>query len=179
MRSSARSLIATAAATKTCVFANALEILPKSNTLLLLRPSWMPGIFRVQQLHALDFIGSGKRYESTTRNIPELGISDSIPLTEYFPFRARTPFATQTLIDARMPPYPQRSFRRPPRLSQRSVQCLPPQSRLRLVSSPLPLPPRRCDRRLSPLLPPCAVDDAQSRLGTNPSLLVSTRSLLP
>ena len=32
------------------------------------------------------------RSPPTTRNIPELGISDSIPLTEYFPFRARTPF---------------------------------------------------------------------------------------
>src|SRR4029077_17397543 len=98
MRSSARSLIATAAATKTCVFANALEILPKSNTLLLLRPSWMPGIFRVQQLHALDFIGSGKRYESTTRNIPELGISESIPLTEYIPFPGRTPKTMRAMI---------------------------------------------------------------------------------
>ena len=91
MRSSARSLIATAAATKTCVFANALEILPKSNTLLLLRPSWMPGIFRVQQLRPLDFICSGEQDEPTTRNIPELGILESIPLTEYCPFRERTP----------------------------------------------------------------------------------------
>ena len=31
------------------------------------------------------------RSPPTTRNIPELGISDSIPLTEYFPFRSRTP----------------------------------------------------------------------------------------
>jgi hypothetical protein len=31
------------------------------------------------------------RSPPTTRNIPELGISESIPLTEYFPFRVRTP----------------------------------------------------------------------------------------
>ena len=33
----------------------------------------------------------GARSPPTTRNIPELGISESIPLTEYFPFRVRTP----------------------------------------------------------------------------------------
>ena len=91
MRSSAPSLIATATATKTCVFANALESCRRAIRFLLLGPSWLPGIFRVQQLHALDFIGSGNPYGSRTRNIPELGISESIPLTEYFPFRARTP----------------------------------------------------------------------------------------
>jgi hypothetical protein len=32
-------------------------------------------IFRVQELRPLDFIGSRKRDEPTTRNIPELGIS--------------------------------------------------------------------------------------------------------
>jgi len=30
-------------------------------------------------------------YRTLFSDIPELGISDSIPLTEYFPFRARTP----------------------------------------------------------------------------------------
>ena len=33
----------------------------------------------------------GARSPPTTRNIPELGISESIPLTEYFPFRVLTP----------------------------------------------------------------------------------------
>jgi hypothetical protein len=51
------------------------RVLPKSNTPLLLGPSWLPGIFRVQQLHALDSIGSGNRLRinkseySGTRNI--------------------------------------------------------------------------------------------------------------
>jgi hypothetical protein len=48
--------------------------------LLLMLPRWLAGIFRVQQLRALDFIGSGNRYESTTRNInrkPPLRRSDS------------------------------------------------------------------------------------------------------
>ncbi|MBV8273963.1 MAG: hypothetical protein JO170_01720 [Verrucomicrobia bacterium] len=38
-----------------------------------------------------DFTGPEHRRESTTRDIPELGISESISLTEYFPFRVRTP----------------------------------------------------------------------------------------
>src|ERR1700751_4325823 len=54
----------------------------------------MPGIFRVQQLHALDFIGCGHRYESTTRNIPELGIWPGIPLTEDQPKRVSQQFLT-------------------------------------------------------------------------------------
>jgi hypothetical protein len=33
------------------------------------------------------------QFATDTRNIQELGISESIPLTEYFPFRARTPTA--------------------------------------------------------------------------------------
>jgi hypothetical protein len=33
------------------------------------------------------------RSPPTTRNIPELGISESIPLTEYFPFPELTPLA--------------------------------------------------------------------------------------
>jgi hypothetical protein len=37
----------------------------------------MTGIFRVELLRALDFIGSEHRRESTTRNIPELGISEN------------------------------------------------------------------------------------------------------
>jgi hypothetical protein len=36
------------------------------------------------ELRALDFIGSGKQDEPRTQNIPELGISCSIPLTEYY-----------------------------------------------------------------------------------------------
>jgi hypothetical protein len=41
----------------------------------------------------------------TTRNIPELelGISDSIPLTEYFPFRALTPFCDRFHAAASFP----------------------------------------------------------------------------
>jgi hypothetical protein len=38
----------------------------------------MAGIFRVNQLRALDFIGSERRRERTTRNIQELGISAKI-----------------------------------------------------------------------------------------------------
>jgi hypothetical protein len=37
-------------------------------------PSLMTGIFRVELLRAPDFVGSGHWHESTTRNIPELGI---------------------------------------------------------------------------------------------------------
>jgi hypothetical protein len=40
--------------------------------------SRLAGIFRVQELRTLDFIGSRKRDEPTTRNIPELGISYSV-----------------------------------------------------------------------------------------------------
>jgi hypothetical protein len=36
-------------------------------------------------------MSSGHRHEPTTRNIQELGISSSIPLTEYSPFRERIP----------------------------------------------------------------------------------------
>ena len=50
----------------------------KEFALLLLR-SWLPGIFRVQQLRALDFIGSGNRYQSTTRNIPDCDGRDVRP----------------------------------------------------------------------------------------------------
>ena len=43
----------------------------------------MAGIFRVNHLYVPDFIGSAYRHESITPNIPELGISTGIPLTEY------------------------------------------------------------------------------------------------
>ena len=46
---------------------------------------WRTIIFRVD-LRTLDFIGSEHRRESTTWNIYELRISESIPVTEYFPF---------------------------------------------------------------------------------------------
>jgi hypothetical protein len=62
----------------------------RRNTLLLRRQSWLPGIFRVKQLRAPDFIDAGHGHEPTTRNIPELGIAE-ISLTEYCPFRAWTP----------------------------------------------------------------------------------------
>ena len=39
---------------------------------------------------ALLVLSACHRQGPTTRNIPELGISESIPLTEYRPFRART-----------------------------------------------------------------------------------------
>ena len=52
---------------------------------LRLQPTFFPGdaaaaklaseIFRVHQLNALDCIGSGNQFQSTTRNTPELGIS--------------------------------------------------------------------------------------------------------
>jgi hypothetical protein len=36
-------------------------------------------------------IQSQSHFATATRNIPELGTSESIPLTEYFPFRVLTP----------------------------------------------------------------------------------------
>jgi hypothetical protein len=47
----------------------------RAKALLVLLPSWLTVIFRVVQLRDSDFISSGHRHESTTRNIPELGIS--------------------------------------------------------------------------------------------------------
>ena len=49
----------------------------KSNILLQRRPIWLAGIFRVKQLRAPGFISVGPRQEPTTRNIPELGISEN------------------------------------------------------------------------------------------------------
>jgi hypothetical protein len=90
MRSSARSLIATAAATKTCVFANALE-----------------SCRRATRFYCCGQVGSQEYSEFSNSTLlissapgigtnRQLGISRNseyrkIPLTEYFPFRAVTP----------------------------------------------------------------------------------------
>ena len=47
----------------------------KGKTLLPQLQFWRTIIFRVDLLRTLDFIGSEHRRQSTTRNIPELGIS--------------------------------------------------------------------------------------------------------
>jgi hypothetical protein len=49
---------------------------PNGNPLLQLRPRWPPGIFRANQLCPTVFMSFGRRRESTTGNIPELGISE-------------------------------------------------------------------------------------------------------
>jgi len=64
---------------------DARDLSPAVIDSLLLQPSCLPGIFRAEQLHAPEFISSGCQHGSTTRDIPELGISESILLTEYFP----------------------------------------------------------------------------------------------
>ena len=52
-----------------------LLIPTERQTLLLHLPIWRTVIFRADLLRSYDFIGSEHRRESTTRNIPELGIS--------------------------------------------------------------------------------------------------------
>ena len=42
------------------------------------------------------------RSPPTTRNIPELGISECIPLTEYFPFRVNDPEGTLDKMNYRV-----------------------------------------------------------------------------
>src|SRR5262249_56843743 len=83
MRSSARSSIATAATTKTCIFANALQPRRRATRFYCRGQVGGQEYSEFSNSNAFDFIGSGNRYESTTRNIPELGISTGIPLTEY------------------------------------------------------------------------------------------------
>jgi len=63
--------------TRRDINARSLEALgswANDNSLLLLPPSSLAGIFRVQKVRPPDFISVGHRQERTARNIPELGL---------------------------------------------------------------------------------------------------------